>query len=276
MAQRRLAANLLVLASEVGHVIEWSLPTGTAAAFSERSPAKQSANEDGALVLPLTDTQSVLAVADGLGGHAAGDLAASTALSTLRDQLLEWRQEESLGAAILSAIEAANDAVCALAVDAGTTLALVEIDGDETRAYHVGDSMVLTVGQRGKLKQQTIAHSPVGYALEAGLLSEKQAMGHESRHLVSNIIGSDEMTIELGATVKLAPRDTVLLASDGLADNLYLEEITERIRVGKIGDAAERLAEVCRHRMVNPGQRHPSKPDDLTYLLYRRSRADAR
>ncbi len=129
--------------------------------------------------------------------------------------------------------------------------------------------MILVVGQRGKLKLQTVPHSPVGYAVEAGLLDEKEAIHHEDRHLVSNIVGSPEMTIEVGRTLKLRPRDTVVLGSDGLFDNLHVEEITEIVRKGPLAAAASALADICRRRMDEPEPGRPSKPDDLTFLVYR-------
>ena len=77
---------------------------------------------------------------------------------------------------------------------------------------------VLVTGGLGKIKLLTVSHSPVGMALESGLLDEAEAMHHEERHIVSNVVGSAGMRIEIGAKRKLAPRDTVLLASDGLAE----------------------------------------------------------
>jgi serine/threonine protein phosphatase PrpC len=130
--------------------------------------------------------------------------------------------------------------------------------------------MILVVGQRGKVKLCTVSHSPVGYAVEAGLLDEKEAIHHEDRHLVSNIVGTPEMRIEVGRTLKLRPRDTLVLGSDGLFDNLHLEEVTAYVRKGPLPRAAEAVADACRRRMCEPQPDHPSKPDDLTFLLYRR------
>ena len=64
--------------------------------------------------------------------------------------------------------------------------------------------------------------------------------------------------------------DTLVLGSDGLFDNLHLEEITEYVRKGPLPRAAEAMADACRRRMCEPQPDHPSKPDDLTFLLYRR------
>jgi len=244
---------------------------GSLAVYSSRSPEKQTPNEDAAAVIRSDAESGLLAVADGLGGAAAGQHAASLALETLKTAVeARVRQHVILRSAILDGIEAANQAVLAMGVGAGTTLAVLEIQGPTVRPYHVGDSMILVVGQRGKIKLQTTSHSPVGLAVEAGFLDAEQAMHHEDRHLVSNVIGSPEMKIEIGPTIKLAPRDTVLLASDGLVDNLYVEEIVDRIRKGRLAQAARRLAEDAKHRMTHAQTGQPSKPDDLTFLVFRR------
>jgi serine/threonine protein phosphatase PrpC len=70
--------------------------------------------------------------------------------------------------------------------------------------------------------------------------------------------------------VRLAQLDTVLLASDGLFDNLYIEEIVDCIRSGGLEQAMDRLLIACRRRMKKPGNGQPSKPDDLTFILVRR------
>src|SRR5690606_26158083 len=107
-----------------------------------------------------------------------------------------------------------------LGVRSAATLALAELSSSGIRPYHVGDSMILILGGRGKVKLQTVSHSPVGYGVESGLLNEQEAMFHEDRHLVSNMIGCPEMRIEIGPWHCLAARDTLLIATDGLFDNL--------------------------------------------------------
>jgi len=133
----------------------------------------------------------------------------------------------------------------------------------------VGDSMILVVGQRGKIKLQTVSHSPVGYAVESGLLDEAEAMHHEDRHLVSNMLGMTDMRIEVGSAIELAARDTLLLASDGLFDNLHVHEIVERIRKGPLAQVMQDLAAQCRGRMQAATDGQPSKPDDLTFVAFR-------
>ena len=246
---------------------------GSVGLFSARSPARETDNEDAAAILPVDNKRAVLAVADGLGGHLAGAEAAELALRALvksiQAELDSVAEQANLRTAILNGFETANRDVTALGVGAGTTLAALEIDGNTARTYHVGDTEILGVGQRGKNHHQTVSHSPVGYAVEAGLLNEKEAIGHKDRHIVSNIVGSEEMRIEIGPIVKIRPRDTIVIASDGLFDNLRLTEIINLVRKGPLKKVVEQVSKLCQDRMVSPQNSHPCKPDDLTFLVYR-------
>jgi serine/threonine protein phosphatase PrpC len=149
------------------------------------------------------------------------------------------------------------------------TFAIAEIDDGVVRTYHVGDSAILLTGGRGRLKFQTIAHSPVGYAIEAGLMDETDAMHHEDRHMISNVIGASDMRIEIGPPLKMAPRDTLLLASDGLFDNLLVDEVVRLVRTGLVPQAVGRLAAAAVERMTTQSGDAPSKPDDLTIIAFR-------
>jgi len=243
---------------------------GEVAVHSARCPEKESKNEDAAALILIDSEQGVLAVADGVGGQAAGESAAEIALRRLENAVAAADlPTRTLRGAILDGVEQGNEAVRGLGIGAATTLVVAEIAGSTLRPYHVGDSAMLVVGQRGKIKLQTVSHSPVGYALESGLLEEEEALRHDQRHLISNMVGSVDMRIEVGSPIRLAPRDTVLLATDGLLDNLTLQEIVGGIRTGPLATVARNLAETCRQRMCEPEAGHPSKPDDLTFLLFR-------
>jgi len=245
---------------------------GTAATYTARCPVRETPNEDMGVVIPVDDNRAILAVADGMGGPPGGAHAAAIAIDTLIETVNRADVgEEVLRAVILNAFEAANLRVLEQGIGSGTTLAVVEIDGPAIRPYHAGDSEILVVGQRGKLKLQTVAHSPVGYAVQAGLLDAGEAIHHEDRHLVSNVVGSPDMWIEIGPTLTLGAKDTVVLGSDGLFDNLHLEEVIELARKGPLAESARKLAVLSRLRMINPEPGHPCKPDDLTFILYRRS-----
>ena len=241
---------------------------GMAVVFSSRCPDRDT-NEDAAALIPFCKGAGILVVADGVGGTGGGGYAANLAIEALRASLASSSDSTMLRTAILNGLEAANENIQALGTGAATTLALVELCGSMIRPYHVGDSMILVVGQRGKIKLQTTPHSPVGFAVEAGYLDEVEALHHEDRHLVSNVIGSPDMRIEIGSPIALAPRDTVLLASDGLFDNLAVEEIVERVRKGSLDDVARLLSTDATQRMLCPECGQPSKPDDVTFCVFR-------
>ncbi len=240
--------------------------------FTARAPGKATPNEDCLALLPYDAESGVLIVADGLGGLPAGATASQLAIDTIRRALQEASTRAvPLRDAILTGIEQANAAILQQASGMATTLAVIEIQGHTIRHYHVGDAMILLTGQRGKLKAYTVSHSPVGYAVEAGILDETEAVHHEERHVVSNVVGAADMSISIGTTLQLATRDTLLLASDGLFDNLYMEEIVEIIRKGPLTKAALKLLTLCQQRMQHPQQGFPSHPDDLSFILYRLS-----
>lgn len=263
-------AQRFVLDADMSEVELQDLAGGEVAFFSARCPGKDSANEDAIALLPFGPEAGVLVVADGAGGGRLGARAADLAVRTLGRAVEEARREGwMLRTAILNGIEQANHAVRDLGVGAATTLAAAEIQEGRMRPYHVGDSVVLLVGQRGKVKLETVSHSPVGFAVEAGVLDHGDAMHHEDRHLVSNILGAEDMRIEMGSQRTLAPRDTLLVASDGLSDNLLVREIADRARRGPLPDAAEALAAAARRRMYAPQEGEPSKSDDLTLLAFR-------
>jgi protein phosphatase len=248
-----------------------SLPHGEVCVRSIRSPDKQTDNEDSAAVIQLGDDSLVLAVADGVGGSVAGREASNATMRALSRVLTKLPDETpQLRPAILDAVEEANKAVLGLARGAATTLVVAQLDSTRLRSYHVGDSELLAVGQRGRIKQRVVPHSPTGFAVEAGLLDENDAVQHDQRHILFNVIGSTEMRVEVGPALQLAVRDTVLLASDGLFDNLYIDEIVDTIRRGPLVAAADRLVARVRARMQGADAAdQPCKPDDLTIVLFR-------
>lgn len=244
---------------------------GHVLAYTCRAPDKETENEDTVAVIPYGPAAAVLIVADGAGGLPAGKRASLTAVNSLVESMQHAMAETMLlRTAILNGIEAANSAVQAIGNGSATTLTVITIEGLIVRSYQVGDSEAIVIGQRGVIKLQTTPHSPTGFAVEAGFLDEKEALHHEDRHLVSNFLGTPEMRIDVGGEVKLRPKDTILLASDGLMDNVHLDEIIERVRKGPLDSAAERVISLAHRRMAGVSAALPSKPDDLSLILYRK------
>lgn len=251
--------------------IEAQLGGGSIVAYTDRSPDKETENEDTVAAIPYGDDAVVLAVADGVGGLPAGRRASQTAITKLAETLQAAMTETMLlRTAILDGIEAANQAVLDIGNGAATTMTVVTIEGLIARTYQVGDSEAIIVGQRGRIKSQTMVHSPTGFAVEAGFLGKREALHHEERHLVSNFIGTNDMRIDIGPAVKLRPRDTVLLASDGLTDNIHIDEVIDIMRKGPLDKAIESMTRLAHHRMTNESKLQPSKPDDLSVILFRK------
>ena len=268
MSENVPAAELLI-ANDSETVSLFELSGIEVAAWSHRAPQKETSNEDAAAIVSVSDEAAVLAVADGCGGLRGGDQAAAMAVRTLAEQLQPGSLNGRIRPAILDAFEIANGKIVDLGIGAATTIAAVEFRTGIMRPYHVGDSMILVVGRNGKVKYVSTPHSPVGFAAASGLFDEAEAMHHEERHLVNNVLGDASMRIELGPTIELARYDTVLIASDGLFDNLFLEEIAEGIRKGTLKGGLETLIEMARARMEAPAADTPSKADDLTAIAFR-------
>ena len=252
----------------------YETPTGLVAAATIADSQKPRPNEDSAAIIPVDKNHLVLIVADGVGGLNGARQASNLVVNTICDALrsIEQTPGRGLRTAIMDGIEAANRLIMESSGNGASTLALAEIGPDYVRSYHVGDSLFLLCGQRGRIKAQTVPHSPVGFAMEAGLLNEKEAINHEELNLIFNVLGSADMSIEVGSEQPMAPYDTLLLASDGLTDNLMVEEIVSAIRKGPLEQAVHDLTAMTQDRMQTARPGKPNKPDDYTVLLYRRSR----
>jgi serine/threonine protein phosphatase PrpC len=247
------------------------LPGGSVSVRSLRGPEKAGPNEDAAAVIPVSDTALVLAVADGVGGSPGGCEASTNAVESLQ-QSVAGGEQGMLRSTILDAMELTNRTLLEDGRRSATTLVVAEIDGNRLRCYHVGDSELIVTGQRGRIKQRIIPHSPTGFAVEAGLLNEQEAVQHEQRHILFNVIGAPDMRVDISTAIDLAPLDTVLLTSDGVLDNLFIDEIVNIVRIGPLDQAADRLVREARARMEQRDGNGPSKPDDITVVLYRRRR----
>jgi serine/threonine protein phosphatase PrpC len=261
---------------ETGLVETANFCGGQLAFFSQRCPTRTSdPNEDSACFVQVASNAGVIAVADGVGGAAAGNRASHCIVGHLATAcssalLTEKHDSRGLRAEILDAIEAGNQEILKWGIGAGTTLSAVEFIDGWIRAYHVGDSGAMLISNRGKIKFATVGHAPIAQALEIGLIDEQEALTHEDRNLITNCLGSDTMKIEIGPTIQMAARDTLLIASDGLLDNLTAEEIALPVRKGDIAIQTQRLAEMALERMATKGhETNPSKPDDLTLICFR-------
>lgn len=250
----------------------YDLPRGQLALYLRKRSGRESDNEDSVGVQLLENGDCVFTVADGMGGAQGGARASGIVVKTLHASLSRSKKQDAgCREEILDAFETANRKILKLGIGAGSTVATVELSGNQLRPFHAGDSQILLVGQRGKQKLLTVSHSPVGYGVEAGLIDAVDAIDHEERHLISNHVGSADMRIEIGSPVSMARRDTLLIASDGLFDNVHVAELRQLIRKGSLETVCADLVALLTSRMAGEDQAEPSKPDDAGFILYRRS-----
>lgn len=250
--------------------VESPFANGQVAIFSTPRPGDADRTNEDAAMLLANERSGILVVADGAGGQPSGAKASELAVVSMEDSVREALEKgESLRNAVLNGFERANRAVLDLGVGAGTTLVVVTVEENRLRSYHVGDSATFVVGQRGRLKLQTMLHSPVGYAIEAGVLDPEDALHHEDLSVVSNLVGTQDMRIEIGPEILLSARDTVVLASDGVFDNFHAQQVADVVRTGRLDKVASKLRAACLDAMNEPKEGQPSKPDDLTFILYR-------
>jgi len=171
-------------------------------------------NEDA--VYPTEDESSVgpviVAVADGMGGHAAGEIASATAIRAALD---------AADAGAVARVEAANAAVlAAAATDAaragmGTTLTLAIFWPDgRLEMGHVGDSRAYLL-RNDRLTQLTIDHTFVRELIAQGRLAPEDAATHPRRHMLTRTVGMGDVRVD-SLEIHLLPGDRVMLCSDGL------------------------------------------------------------
>ena len=178
---------------------------------------QRSVNQDAGLALESAQG-GLYAVADGMGGHAAGELAANLALDALSSTFQEGHSRTPLRLA--EAVQAANLEVLRHAVGEyagmGTTLVALAIDRGAALLAHVGDSRAYLL--RGEsLTRLTEDHSWVAEQVRLGHMTEAEARDHQWRSVVSNALGGEErVRLELYG-FPLQRGDRLLLCSDGLS-----------------------------------------------------------
>ena len=204
------------------------------------------------------DAIGIFLVADGLGGHAAGDVAAQTAVDAIVREFSA--PETDLERQVRRAIAAANNEIFEIAgKDPGCegmacVLTLAVVRDDTVAVGHVGDSRLYLVWN-GTLRKMTSDHSPVGELEDAGELAEDEAMAHPRRNEVFRDVGSrlrgpdDDDFIEFKC-FPFHPSAALLLSSDGLSDALTSAEIGAIVETyaGDPGAIAEALVQAANQR----------------------------
>lgn len=180
-------------------------------------------NEDAVLLSP-----PLFAVADGLGGHQAGEIASTIAIEALMANAPRRADAKSLGRAVRAAnqevIEAAREGYGRSGM--GTTLTAAIVEGTHIAVAHVGDSRAY-VYHDGILEPITFDHSMVADMVRQGTLTEQEAREHPQRSIITRALGSDPNMYADTFEVEANPGDRLLLCSDGLTSMLTDAQITD-------------------------------------------------
>lgn len=199
-------------------------------------------NEDSLTVLP-----PLFAVADGMGGHEAGEIASEITINTLNDLAPESADAEALARAVVAAnlnvIKAPSQGIGREGM--GTTLTAAILEKERLIIAQVGDSRAYLL-HNGSLQQITRDHSLMADMIEAGQLTEAEARVHPNRSVITRAIGSDphmqpdlyELNVETG--------DRLLLCSDGVCGMIEDSEIASIMRQAPSAQAcADQLVEAA-------------------------------
>lgn len=191
---------------------------------------KRKLNEDSFCV---AEDIGLFLVADGMGGHAAGEVASQTAVEVIKNGLTDWLKKGPPGQEIFArAVKLANQAVWEMAQKGsgmkgmGTTMAGILVDpknGSFTCA-NVGDSRVYRI-RNDSIEQLSTDHSMVGLQLSMGLITKEEAKKSSYRNVITRAVGTSE-TVEVEAKdQKIASGDTILICSDGLTTLVEDDEV---------------------------------------------------
>ncbi|CAA7602755.1 phosphoprotein phosphatase [Acididesulfobacillus acetoxydans] len=219
-------------------------------------------NEDAYLIL---QDRGLLAVADGMGGHLAGEVAARMALAQLAKSAaeLDTLERDTLGDWLQRSLTEANRVVYASSLASperrgmGTTLTALLILRQEVLIGHVGDSRAY-LWRGGELIALTDDHSLVGELLRLGQISPEEAEKHPKRNMIMRAVGAaEEIEIDL-RKVETQARDVFFLCTDGFSDVVKAEEVRDELGAER---SWEGHLEALRRLVLERGA-----PDNFTLL----------
>lgn len=193
-------------------------------------------------------------VADGMGGHAAGEVASKTAVETIRTEYYASKENNILKS-LKRAFEKANERVYQKSKQngqlhgMGTTATAVAIAGNNLYFAHVGDSRLYLINANG-IRQITEDHTYVQNLLRKGEISQKDAENHPERNVLIRAMGTNE-SLEVDASKidnNFNINDRLLLCSDGLYDYMSNQEILKMTANGELRKCAYELIETAKNR----------------------------
>ncbi len=222
---------------------------------------KRKINEDALLDRP---ERSIWAIADGMGGHEAGEVASSMVVEALEKSV----SEIELGPALRQAEEALQRANAAMVEMmkgdrrrkmGSTAVGLIIAEDSRYVCFWAGDSRAYHI-RDGQISQITSDHSLVQKLVDNKLLSPEDAVKHPDANVITRAVGADQV-LEIDHVVGVArPSDIFLLASDGLTRCVEAEEICHAVTTGNPKQACESLLEETLSR---------GAPDNVSIIVVR-------
>ena len=203
----------------------------------------RSLNEDSFFVSEPDSKGTVLAiVADGMGGHNAGEVASGKAVGILQNGIFK-ETDMSAKDVLIKAVEDANQEIYEMSINKknlsgmGTTITACLAMENSVTAVQVGDSRLYLI-RKDKISQVTKDHSLVEMLVENGTITKEEAKNHPQKNIITRAVGTDK-TVEADIyEFSVKKGDTVLLCSDGLVNMVDDEEILSVIKSAETLDAA--------------------------------------
>ncbi|WP_294122784.1 protein phosphatase 2C domain-containing protein [Sphingomonas sp.] len=220
---------------------------------------RRKVNEDSLLV---RSERGLWAVADGMGGHQAGDVASAKVVEALHDLPIVYGLDALVETATV-ALEQVNRDLIELAgsddteMSIGSTVVGLAIAGDQYRAFWAGDSRAYLL-RDGLVTQITRDHSLVQSLVDAGMLSPGEALDHPNANIITRAVGvSPKLQVDtVGGEVVAG--DLFILGSDGVTRLVDDQELAEQLASGSMDEAADRLIEMVLAR---------GAPDNATLII---------
>ncbi len=230
-------------------------------------------NEDAFVCAP-----PLFAVADGMGGAQAGEVASGLAAAVLEEGAGDERGEERVASLIQEAnrrvFQRSNEDAATSGMGTTMTVALVDSSGGTIAFGHVGDSRAYRV-RDGSLEQLTDDHSLVGELVRSGKLSPEEAETHPQRSVITRALGTEPDVDVDTFTVEARPDDLYLLCSDGLTDMVSADEIFSILDGSDDLEVAAPRTDRGGERGRRRGQHHRRALPDRRPRRGRADRADA-
>lgn len=194
-------------------------------------------------------------VADGMGGHQAGDVASSMAVSGIIEYFNEKQEllssEENIKQIIIEAVKNVNDIIYLKSLESteyngmGTTITLAYVNNSNIYIGHVGDSRAYIIRDKN-ITQLTEDHSVVNELIKCGTITPSEALTHPQRNMITRAVGTS-CKINMDFSIfKYKPNDILILCSDGLtnmiSEDLILNEIVST-KDNQIGKSLNKLVE---------------------------------